>query len=622
MIQPILYEHGFERYHTITWNEAFDRITSKLTQLSAEETFWYFSGRSSNEAGFLLQLFARLYGTNNVNNCSFYCHQASGVGLQSTLGTGTATVVLEDLDDCDTIFIIGGNPASNHPRLMTTLMHLRRRGGRIVVINPMRELGLVKFKVPSDPVSLFFGTKIATHYIQPHIGGDLALLTGISKAIVEMGKHDIEYLHRYCNNVETHLAGLANTSWSEIYQKCGIDEPTIREIAEVYAKSNGTIFSWTMGITHHTNGVENVQAITNLALLRGMIGRKGAGVMPIRGHSNVQGIGSVGVTPKLKDQLFENLTVQFGVKLPTTRGRDTMECMEAAKRGELKFGLCLGGNLYGSNPDSQFSDEALAGLDMLVMLNTTMNTGHGRGLAKTTLVLPVLARDEEPEPTTQESMFNYVRLSDGGPRRLPGPRSEVSVIAEIGRRVLGKTTPVDWDQMQQSNTIRHWISKVVPGYEEIDTIATTGKEFQVGGRTYHTPKFNTQDGKANLFTHHLRDLTGLAENQLRMMTVRSEGQFNTVVYEDYDLYRNQDRRDVVLINPQDMERMGLRNDELVTVSSDTGRMQNILARAFEEIRDGNAMMYYPESNVLVPRAVDPQSRTPMFKNILITISKQ
>ena len=422
--------------------------------------------------------------------------------------------------------------------------------------------------------------------------------------------------------METHLAGLANTSWSEIYQKCGIDEPTIREIAEVYAKSNGTIFSWTMGITHHTNGVENVQAITNLALLRGMIGRKGAGVMPIRGHSNVQGIGSVGVTPKLKDQLFENLTVQFGVTLPTTRGRDTMECMEAAKRGELKFGLCLGGNLYGSNPDSQFSDEALAGLDMLVMLNTTMNTGHGRGLAKTTLVLPVLARDEEPEPTTQESMFNYVRLSDGGPRRLPGPRSEVSVIAEIGRRVLGKTTPVDWEQMQQSNTIRHWISKVVPGYEEIDTIATTGKEFQVGGRTYHTPKFNTQDGKANLFTHHLRDLTGLAENQLRMMTVRSEGQFNTVVYEDYDLYRNQDRRDVVLINPQDMERMGLLNDQLVTVSSDTGRMQNILARAFEEIRDGNAMMYYPESNVLVPRAVDPQSRTPMFKNILITISKQ
>ena len=430
------------------------------------------------------------------------------------------------------------------------------------------------------------------------------------------------YMRKHCTDVDSHLAGLANTSWNEIQQKCGIDEKTIRELAEVYARSEGTVFSWTMGITHHTHGVENVQAITNLALLRGMIGRKGAGVMPIRGHSNVQGIGSVGVTPKLKDELFNNLTKKFGVKLPTTKGRDTLDCMEAASRGELKFGLCLGGNLYGSNPDAQFSDEALAELDMLVMLNTTMNTGHGRGLAKTTIVLPVLARDEEPEPTTQESMFNYVRLSDGGPRRLPGPRSEVSIIAEIGRRVLGNSTPVDWEQMQQSNTIRHWISKVVPGYEEIETIEKTGKEFQVGGRTYHTPRFNTPDGRAKLFTHKLPDLTQLAENQLRMMTVRSEGQFNTVVYEDYDLYRNQDRRDVILINPQDMERMGLSNDQLVTVSSETGRMHNILARSFDEIRDGNAMMYYPESNVLVPRTVDPQSRTPMFKNILVSISKQ
>lgn len=621
LIQPILYEQGNEHYRTITWNEAFDRIATKLKQLAADETFWYFSGRSSNEAGFLLQLMARLYGTNNVNNCSFYCHQASGVGLQTTLGTGTATVVLEDLDHCDTIFIIGGNPASNHPRLMTTLMHLRRRGGRIVVINPMRELGLVKFKVPSDPMSLFFGTKIATHYVQPHIGGDLALLTGISKAVVEMDKHDTEYMRQHCNDVESHLSGLAATPWSEIIEKCGIDESTIREIATVYANSQGTVFSWTMGITHHTNGVENVQAITNLALLRGMIGRKGAGVMPIRGHSNVQGIGSVGVTPKLKDELFANLTQKFGVKLPTTIGRDTMDCMEASKRGELKFGFCLGGNLYGSNPDSEFSDSALAELDMLVMLNTTMNTGHGRGLAKTTIVLPVLARDEEPEPTTQESMFNYVRLSDGGPKRLPGPRSEVSVIAEIGRRVLGNSTPVDWEQMQKSNTIRHWISQVVPGYEEIENIDKSGKEFQVGGRTYHVPKFNTKNGKAQLFSHRLPALTELAENQLRMMTVRSEGQFNTVVYEDYDLYRNQDRRDVILINPIDMQRMGLANDQLVTVRSETGSMPNLLARTFEEIREGNAMMYYPESNVLVPRTVDPQSRTPMFKNILVTIEK-
>lgn len=622
LIQPLLYELGATNYKTITWSEAFDRIANQLKSITADESFWYFSGRSSNEAGFLLQLFARLYGTNNVNNCSYYCHQASGVGLQTTLGTSTATLVLDDLDDCDTIFIIGGNPPSNHPRLMTTLMHLRRRGGRIVVINPIRELGLIKFKVPSDPISMLFGTKIATHYVQPHIGGDLALLTGIAKAIVEEGQHDQRFLQEHCRDSEAYLASLSHTSWSEIVEKSGVDEQTIREIAAVYAKSNGSVFSWTMGITHHTHGVDNVQAIVNLALLRGMIGRKGAGLMPIRGHSNVQGIGSVGVTPKLKDELFQNLTNRFGVKLPTTKGRDTLDCMEAAKEGTLKFGFCLGGNLYGSNPDSQFADEAMRNLDMLVMLNTTLNTGHAHGLGKTTIVLPVLARDEEPEPTTQESMFNYVRLSDGGPRRLPGPRSEIHIIAEIAKRVLGNSTAVDWEQMQQANTIRDWISQVVPGYEKISEIAEDKQEFQVGGRTLHSPKFNTPDGRARMVVHTLPNLSVLGPNQLRLMTVRSEGQFNTVVYEDYDLYRHQERRDVILMNPAELARMGLVNDCLVTVSSDTGRMHNILARGFEEIREGCAMMYYPESNVLVPRTVDPQSRTPIFKNVLITISKQ
>jgi molybdopterin-dependent oxidoreductase alpha subunit len=316
------------------------------------------------------------------------------VGLQSTLGTGTATVVLEDLDKCDTIFIIGGNPPSNHPRLMTSLMHLRRRGGKIVVINPMRELGLIKFKVPSDPISMLLGTNIATHYVQPHIGGDLALLAGIAKATVELAAHDMEFLQQHCNGHETYLADLAGRSWQEITSKSGIDEATIRELAAVYRASKASVFSWTMGITHHTHGVQNVQAIVNLALLRGMIGKEGAGVMPIRGHSNIQGIGSVGVTPKLKDEIFDNLTKNFGVRLPTTPGRDTLDCMEAAHRGDLKFAMCLGGNLYGSNPDSQFADEALRRLDMLVMLNTTLNTGHSNGLAKTTIILPVLARDE------------------------------------------------------------------------------------------------------------------------------------------------------------------------------------------------------------------------------------
>jgi len=503
--------------------------------------------------------------------------------------------------------------------LMTSLMHLRRRGGSVVVINPMKELGLIRFKVPSDPISMLFGTNIATHYVQPHIGGDLALLTGIAKAVVDAQLHDPAYLQQHCNEGDAYLESLERVPWEEIVAKSGVDRATIEGLATQYGKSNGSIFSWTMGITHHTHGVQNVQAIVNLALLRGMIGRPGAGMMPIRGHSNIQGIGSVGVTPKLKDEIFDNLTKEFGVSLPTTPGKDTLACIEAAHRGACKFALCLGGNLYGSNPDSQFAGEALESLDMLVMLNTTLNTGHANGLGKTTIILPVLARDEEPEPTTQESMFNYVRLSDGGPRRLPGPRSEVHVIAEIARRVLGNSDAIDWDQMQRTNTIRHWISKVVPGYEKIDSIAESKQEFQIGGRTFHRAHFKTSNGRANLMVHELPALSPLATNQVRLMTVRSEGQFNTVVYEDYDLYRHQDRRDVILLNPADMDRMGLRNDTPVTISSAAGTMHHILARSFEEIREGNAMMYYPEANVLVPRVVDPQSRTPLFKNVIVSI---
>ena len=622
LIQPILYEAGSSHYRTITWSDAFQRIVQKLKAVMPDETFWYFSGRSSNEAGFLLQLLARLYGTNNVNNCSYYCHQASGVGLGSTLGTGTATVTLDDLEESDLVFVIGGNPPSNHPRLMTTLMHLRRRKGKVVVINPVRELGLVRFRIPSDPWSLFFGSSIATNYVQPHIGGDLALLTGIAKSVVEKNLHDAPFLKEHCRDADGYLAGLAATSWSEIVLKSGVDQATIESIAEVYGKSKNAVFSWTMGITHHAHGVQNVQAIVNLALLRGMVGKAGAGLMPIRGHSNVQGIGSVGVTPKLKDEIFENLKNKFQLELPTQPGLDTLACTEAAHAGKLKVGFCLGGNLFGSNPDADYAEKALGNLELLVMLNTTLNTGHARGLGKETIVLPVLARDEEPEITTQESMFNFVRVSDGGPKRYPGPRSEVQVIAELGRHLLGQDRGVHWGEMERTHTIREWISQVVPGYQPVANIEQGKKEFQIEGRTFHKPTFKTPDGKAVLTSHSLPNLQGSGVRDLRLMTVRSEGQFNTVVYEDTDFYRGQDRRDVILIHPEDLARLEIEENARVCVRNETGEMHGIIARSYSEIRPGNALMYYPESNVLVPRVVDPQSKTPIFKGVVVTVEAE
>ena len=615
--QPVYAGPEDSHYHPITWEEALQRIADRLKVVSPNECFFYVSGRSSNEAAFLLQLFARLFGTNHVNSCSYYCHQASGVGLSGSIGSGTATVMLEDVEHADLFMLIGGNPASNHPRLMRTLMNIRRRGGNVIVINPVRETGLVKFRVPSDVRSLLFGTKIASLYVQPHIGGDIALLTGVAKAVLERGAVDAEFIRQATDGWEEYREHLTATDWQTIEQGSGVERATIERIADIYVAAKSAVFGWTMGITHHEHGVQNVQTIVNLALLRGMVGRRHAGLLPIRGHSNVQGIGSMGVTPVLKEAILQRLQEQYGVCLPTTPGLDTMGCVQAAGRGEMRFGWCLGGNLYGSNPDSALAERALNNLDLLVYLNTTLNTGHASGRARETIVLPVLARDEEPQKTTQESMFSYVRLSDGGPPRHRGPRHEVSIIAHVARAVLGDQGPVDWHSMEQHQTIRHFIARIIPGYEKIGQIDRTREEFQIAGRTLHSLRFPTPSGRAQFKTHPIPPLPS-SDGQLRLMTVRSEGQFNTVVYEEEDIYRGQDRRDVILMNRTDIDRLGLTADQRVTVRSTVGEMQNILVREYE-IRAGNVLMYFPEANRLVPSLTDPASKTPAFKSVLVQV---
>ncbi|MEE8348464.1 MAG: FdhF/YdeP family oxidoreductase [Acidobacteriota bacterium] len=620
LAQPLLYRHGQKHYRPIEWPQAMELVVGKLKSLPARQTFWYFSGRSSNEAGFLLQLFARMYGTNNVNNCSYYCHQASGVGLNSSVGSGTATLLLEDLEKADLVFVIGGNPASNHPRMMTSLMRVRRRGGEVIVVNPVREAGLLEFRVPSNLRSLLFGTKIATLYVQPHVGGDLALITGIAKRIDEIKAQDEPFLRTHCENYDEWVEQLREITWSDIHRKSGVPQAEIDQIAAKYAAARNAVFSWTMGITHHAHGVQNVQAIANLALMRAMVGRPHAGLLPIRGHSNVQGMGSVGVVPRLKSEVFDRLQNHFGVKLPVDEGLDTLGCIEASHAGKVRLGFCLGGNLYGSNPDARYTGEALSRLDMQVSLSTTLNTGHTQGLAKTTLILPVLARDEDPQPTTQESMFNFVRLSDGGPRRHLGPRGEVEIIAEIAERVLGSSGPIDWQCMAKTGQIRQAIAQVIPGFEKIGQIDKTKEEFQIAGRTFHTPRFPTESGRAVLHSHDLPELPG-RPGELRLITGRSEGQFNTVVYEEEDLYRGQDRRDVILIHPQDMERLRFTENEVVTIHSRIGSMSSIRIRPFSRIKPGNAFMYFPEANRLVARRTDPLSRTPAFKGEVVTIER-
>jgi molybdopterin-dependent oxidoreductase alpha subunit len=615
---PIIAEPGDTHYRVISWRTAYEHIAKALKETPPERAFLYTSGRSSNEAGLLINLLARCYGTNHISNCSYYCHQASGVGLYDALGTGTSTVSLEDVERCDTLFLIGGNPASNHPRLLTLLKELRKRGGRVIVINPVKEIGLVNFKVPSDIKSMLLGSEIASTYLQPTIGGDVALMVGIAKAIVERGAVDKGFIENSTEGYEAVRTYVEGVAWSEIEAASGVPRAEIEAVATEYIRSERAIFSWTMGITHHVHGVENVQWIVNLALMRGMIGREGAGLMPIRGHSNVQGLGSIGVTPALRQAALERME-SIGVHPPKWKGYDTMEAMEAAHRGEMDFALCLGGNLYGANPDSTFAGEAMGKVKTVVYMSTTLNNGHAHGLGQTTLILPVLVRDEEAQSTTQESMFNFVRLSDGGPRRHEGPLSEVEVLAEIAHRVLGDHGPLDWPKLKNHDEIRKLIARLVPGFEQTETIGQTKREFHIPGRVMHESKFPRPGGRAAFRAHPIPVLPPLAENQLRLMTVRSEGQFNSVVYEEKDIYRGQERRDVILMNADDMTRMGFAPDQPVQVTSEAGILGPVLVRAFD-IAKGCVLMYYPEANVLVPRAVDPRSKTPAFKSVVVTVT--
>ncbi len=615
---PLVARPGDTHFLRASWDEALALVERALRDAPPAETVFYSSGRASNEAAFLLQWFARAHGTNNVNNCSYYCHQASGVGLTRAVGTGTSTLALEDLERADLAVVIGANPASNHPRLIAALVRLRRRGGRVIVVNPLRELGLVRFRIPSDPVSLLFGSNVSDLYLMPHIGGDIALLTGILKAIIERGAVDRAF-------VEAHAEGWAEverdvewTPWPEIERASGLARTRIEEAASLYAASRGAIFLWAMGVTHHLHGVQNVLAIANLAFARGMVGRPGAGLLPIRGHSNVQGVGSVGFTPALRADFRAAMERAYGLRLPAEKGLTTFETMSAAAEGRVRVLFHLGGNLFGSNPDQRHAEAALSRVETCVFLSTKLNTGHARGRGRTTVILPVKTRDEEAQATTQESMFNYVRLSEGrGEPAADELRSEVEVITEIAARLL-PDGPIDWRALRDHRAVRAEIAKVVPGYAAIGAIDDTRAEFTVAGRIRHAPEFPTPSGRARFHVVRIPE-AAVEKDELRLMTVRSEGQFNTVVYEEEDVYRGQTRRDVVMMSARDAEERGLRRGDHVRVVSPIGSMDVVVGLV--DIAPGNVAMYYPEANRLVPRAIDPDSGTPAFKSTAVRIER-
>lgn len=621
---PIYKAKDSDRYQPIEWDEALGIATKRLNATDPTRTFFYSSGRSSNEAGFLFQLLARVYGTNNVSNCSYYCHQATSVALSETIGTGTSTVELADLEGCDLIFVIGANPSSNHPRFIHKLKACRDRGGQVIMINPAREPGLVKFAIPKSPKSMLAGgSEIASYYLQPKIGEDIALFKGLAKAILETDSQNKTFIEEHTSGYDTFFDDIAETSWPEIVERSRVAKAEIEHVARLYAQTQSTVFTWGMGMTHHIHGVENIEYIANLALLRGMMGRPNAGLLPLRGHSNVQGIGTIGVKPVLADDVIAKMEKIFGIALPSKKGLDTMAAMKAADTGNIEATVLMGGNLYAANPNSVWAERALEKISFKLSLTTTLNHSHVFGMNNQceSLVLPVTARDEEWQPTTQESMFNFVRLSDGGIKRLANIRPEVVILADLAMRLI-PDSPIDFQSFKHHRHIRQTIAEIVPGMEDLADIDEAKKEFHIRNRLLHTPQFKTPTGRASFKVSPLPNKKSNSENKapFTLTTMRSEGQFNSIIYEQTDTYRQTKTRWCILLNKDDIKDLGLSEHGKATIRSAQGTMENVTVYPFDLPR-GNAMAYYPEANILTSTDTDPRSHTPAFKSTPIWITQ-
>lgn len=626
---PVILRAGSSHYERISWEEIYS-IAEAGFRKAPERVASYSSGRSSNEAAFLLQLMMRAFGSNNLADCSDLCHAPSTFALQQMFGTKTSIVSLESLKKADCVVLAGANSAYNHPRLMNELIKLRDdRGGRVIVINPMMEIGLVKFGSPAFPVkSLIPGSEISSLYLQPIPGSDVAVFLGIQKALIEQGTVDRAFLNAHTENAEAVLEQARTTSWETITATCGVTQKELEAAATIIGTSKSVVFAWAMGLTQHENGVDNILSIANTALISGNIGREGTGVMPVRGHSNVQGFGSMGVTTqKLKEGLQESLEKLLGKPLSSVKGYDTRALIEAADQGKVDTLICLGGNLYGANPDSTQAKRAIAQIETVIYLATKPNIGHFNGLAQhNTIIIPVFNRFETPYRTTVESGNNFVRLNDPGKTHLKDADVilEIDFLTELAHRVHG-SYPVEWRNLRDPKYVRQLIAEMVPGFSKMATIDKTREEFTIEGRIITEPKFPTPSGKAQMFTTPLPRLElpdrasfnvddSIPSVVVAIMTGRSYSQHNTVVYKDGDKYRGMPHRNCILMHPTDAEKAGFKQHQRVTVQGNAGKLEQV-ELIYGAVRPGAAVMFYPEVNRIFSAKVETRSGTPAYKRV-------
>ena len=648
LTHPMIYDRAIDRYLPISWEEALAKIGAALRALPHPDMAeFYTSGRASNEAAFLYQLFAREYGTNNFPDCSNMCHEATSVGLPESIGVGKGTVTLEDFDHCDAVFCIGHNPGTNHPRMLTTLREVSKRGAPIIVFNPLRERGLERFTAPQNPIEMLTlsSTPIASTYYLVKVGGDIAVLKGLMKTLVALdakslaeggpGVLDREFIKNHTKGIDELLADLDATSWQAIEEASGLSRSDIEYVGNIYARTERVIINYGMGITQHRHGTGNVQQIANLLMLRGNLGRKGAGISPLRGHSNVQGDRTVGVTESPNDELLDGISRVFGFDPPRNKGHNAIEAIEAIRDGHSKALVCLGGNLAVAMSDPEVTFKAMRNLDLAVHIATKLNRSHLL-LAKQSFILPCLGRTEIDvqatgrQSVTVEDSMSMVHASRGGLKPASEHlRSEPAIIAGIALATLPNTR-VGWvDLVSDYGKIRNCIEAVFPAFADFNARIKKPGGFRLyvaaSEREWLTPT-----KKANFLIYSGLEEDPLVSDRdaLTLTTIRSHDQYNTTIYGMNDRYRGiTGRRDVVFVNERDLSSRGLKHGDLVDVSvaADAGSkqsrrtMRNLTAVAYNIAR-GSVATYYPEANVLVALDhYDVKSGTPSYKSTPVLI---
>jgi molybdopterin-dependent oxidoreductase alpha subunit len=643
LTHPMVLRTGSDHYEPISWDAAFAMIADELNALaSPDEAIFYTSGRTSNEAAFLYQLFVRQFGTNNLPDCSNMCHESSGLALREVIGVGKGTVKLEDFDAADVILIIGQNPGTNHPRMLSTLQKAARRGATIVSVNPLTEAGLTRFKHPKSVLDVLgSGTKIAKHFVQVRLSGDLAFLKGLCKEIVE---EDAKQNGTIINHefVEQKTAGfrqfreaIAAASWDEIVEQSGIARTKIREIAEVVMRSKAMITCWAMGLTQQRHAVATIQEVVNLMLLGGHMGRRGAGVCPVRGHSNVQGDRTMGISGRMPDSFLDKLGDTFGFQPPRKHGWDVIDSIKAMHRGEGKVFFAMGGNFLSATSDTEFTAEALSRCSLTAHVSTKLNRAHLIS-GKQALILPCLGRTDRDQQSSGlqmvsvENSMGIVHTSRGS---LEPPSnmllSEPTIVARLAVATLGNRTRVKWMELVEDyDRIRDVIANHVPGCEEMNSRVRRKGGFYLPNSARDND-YKTKSGKAN-FTVSALEPIRLDPDQFLLTTIRSHDQYNTTIYGLDDRYRGIfNGRRVVMLNAEDMKEYGWRAGEQLDITShfrDGGKEELRQARQFVavsyEIPRRCAATYFPEANVLVPlNSVALRSNTPTSKAIVVSFSR-